>query len=888
MSARKRLGIALVATALTALAATPLQAQAQTPPTATKPKLTRPPKLVTFVEAPYPASERALGRAAAVVLQVAIGADGKVVDAVVSESAGAAFDAAAIAAVRGFVFEPAEIDGKPAPIRILYRYEFVLKALTKETAELAGTLKRRVGGVPIAGATVTLETGQQTTTDAKGAFLFSDVVPGKHTVTLSGSGLTTVGTEEILEAGKRVTATYELDVKEAPAPGASSEDEYEMVVVAPPLKKEVVSTEVSADLGRRVPGTQGDVLKVVESMPGVARSAVGSGALVVWGAAPQDTRVYVDGVRIPTLYHNGGARSVIHSDMVKAVELSPGGYGAAYGRGIGGLVAVSLRPLEDDGFHGSVAVDLLDAAVMMRAPITDRLRIAVAARRSHLDAVLAKVTSRDIGDVVPIPRYRDAQARLVYAIAPHETIELGGLYSSDAIDRTLLDADPAQIKRETRDLGFTRAYLRWERQTEDGSTVAIVPSIGTESSRLRSAFGATPTELDVDATSYALRASYRGQIAPAVRMTVGLDTELVTSTLRRVGSVTSPPREGDVRVFGQAPSDQVARDEWTTAIGSLAPYAEADVALLDDTLHVVPGVRFEPYLITGSRRTPAQGDTPAIGFTSEDTEIEPRVAVRYTPVPRVTAKAAFGVYHQAPLPDDLSAVFGKPLLDVSHATHWLIGAQVKLTDEITAEATGFRSSSRDLAIRSPSLSPLLAQALEGTGLGRSFGAQLLVRQSLSKGLFGWLSYSVIRSERTDRPDGPWRPFDYDQTHVLTALASYDLGRGFELGARARYATGFPRTPVVRAFYDARRDGYDPVFGAHNSIRIPAFYQFDLRFSKRFKLPPSETSEGEIYLDVQNVTNHGNPEEIVYTFDYAQKKYITGLPILPVVGAKWSW
>jgi hypothetical protein len=747
-------------------------------------------------------------------------------------------------------------------------------------------IRRRKGGAPLSGVKVELDTGQTTLTDDAGRFVFDDVAPGKHAVTLSGKDMTSVRTEEDFEPSKRITATYDLDVKDPSAPAApEGEDDYEMVVTAPPLQKQVVSTEVSADQGRRVPGTQGDVLKVVESMPGVARSAVGSGALVVWGAAPQDTRVYVDGVRIPILYHNGGVRSVIHSDLVKGVELSPGGYGAAYGRGLGGLITVSLKPLEDDGFHGSVAVDLLDAAVMMRAPITDKLRIAVAARRSHLDYVLSKATSQDVGDFVPIPRYRDAQARLVYELAPRETVELGGLYSSDQIDRTLLDADPALVKRETRDLGFTRLYARYERHGDDGSMVAIVPSIGGESSRLVSAFGATPTLLDVDSTAYSLRSYYRGRASSWLNVTVGLDTELVTSTLKRVGSVTSPPREGDVRVFGQPPSSQVNNDDWTTSIGSLAPYVEADVALLDDTLHIVPGLRFEPYLITGSRRTPASGDTPAIGFTTEDTEIEPRVAVRYQPVPAVTAKAAFGVYHQAPLPDDLSAVFGNPLLSVSHATHWLIGAQVRLSETITAEATGFRSSSSELPIRSPSVSPLLAQALEGTGLGRAYGAQMMVRQALAAGFFGWLSYSIIRSERTDKPDGAYRPFDYDQTHVLTALASYDLGRGFEVGARARYSSGFPRTPVARSYYDARRDSFDPVFGAHNSIRIPAFYQFDVRFAKRFRI---ESSEAEVYLDVQNVTNHGNPEEIVYNFDYSQKKYITGLPLLPVVGAKWSW
>src|SRR5262249_8447669 len=148
--------------------------------------------------------------------------------------------------------------------------------------------------------------------------------------------------------------------------GEDEEDE-EIVVTAPRIVKQTVSTEVKSEQARKVPGTQGDVLKVVENLPGVARSSVGSGALVVWGASPEDTRVYVDGVRIPRLYHDGGYRSVIHSDFVRGVELIPGGYGAAYGRGLGGLVNVQLRPLnepnENGRFHGSAAVDVIDAAV---------------------------------------------------------------------------------------------------------------------------------------------------------------------------------------------------------------------------------------------------------------------------------------------------------------------------------------------------------------------------------------------------------------------------------------------------------------------------------------------------------------------------------------------
>jgi hypothetical protein len=92
--------------------------------------------------------------------------------------------------------------------------------------------------------------------------------------------------------------------------------------------------------------------------------------------------------------------------------------------------------------------------------------------------------------------------------------------------------------------------------------------------------------------------------------------------------------------------------------------------------------------------------------------------------------------------------------------------------------------------------------------------------------------------------------------------------------------------VLYAVHDSRTDLYQPVFGAHNSIRIPDFYQVDARLAKKFEF--GETTGLEVYLDVQNVTDHRNPEEIVYNFNYTQKSYITGLPILPVVGGKLSW
>ncbi|HEY6462058.1 MAG TPA: TonB-dependent receptor, partial [Polyangiaceae bacterium] len=445
---------------------------------------------------------------------------------------------------------------------------------------------------------------------------------------------------------------------------------------------------------------------------------------------------------------------------------------------------------------------------------------------------------------------------------------------------------PSLSTSSTSGTDFNRVYARYEKHTGDGAMVVVTPYVGTDSTSLVDAYGATVTELTNDSWVYGLRAGWQGPIEKHLRGSVGIDGEMQVSSLHRAGSIGAPPREGDVYVFGEPPPSQINYDDWKTVIASVAPYVEGDLSLVDDRLHVVPGLRLEPYVTSTNKLTPPPPGSPNIGATQENTVIEPRLSVTYAFTPRVAAKAAFGVYHQAPQPEDLSSVFGNPLLPLATARHYLAGAVFRLTELLTIETTGFYANQENLATRSESDSPLVAQALLAQGIGRSYGTQFLLRQQQIGPFFGWISYSIMRSERKDAPDLGWRLFDYDQSHVFTAVGSYDLGHGFESGLRFRFATGYPRTPVIGATYDAGTATYEPIFGAHNSIRIPPFVSLDARLAKRFKLGPR--SDLEVYLDVQNVTNHANPEEIVYSPTYTQRGYITGFPILPVVGARYAW
>jgi protein TonB len=76
----------------------------------------------------YPESAQKLGRTAKVVLEAYIGPDGLVRMARIVKSGGDLFDKAALAALKQSTFNPAKVNGKPVPVKILVPYVFSLES----------------------------------------------------------------------------------------------------------------------------------------------------------------------------------------------------------------------------------------------------------------------------------------------------------------------------------------------------------------------------------------------------------------------------------------------------------------------------------------------------------------------------------------------------------------------------------------------------------------------------------------------------------------------------------------------------------------------------------------------------------------------------------------
>src|SRR5262249_14712717 len=117
------------------------------------PQLSKPPRLIHFVEATPPAA-LAERKSAEVVLSIDIDETGNVQKIEAAQPAGDGFDEAAVAAAREFQFEPGEYEGKPVPVRITYRYRFTYQsppppATPAPTVPLSGFVLRKGDRTPL-------------------------------------------------------------------------------------------------------------------------------------------------------------------------------------------------------------------------------------------------------------------------------------------------------------------------------------------------------------------------------------------------------------------------------------------------------------------------------------------------------------------------------------------------------------------------------------------------------------------------------------------------------------------------------------------------------------------------------------------------------------------
>lgn len=644
-------------------------------------------------------------------------------------------------------------------------------------------------------------------------------------------------------------------------PDDGEEPSYETVVTARARAPEPVRRTLEQREFTRIAGTGGDAIRSVQNLPGVARAQGFSGELIVRGSSPQDTEVFLDGIPIPLLYHFGGLTSVINSDLLSRIDFLPGNFTARYGRVQGGIVDVVPRGPRDDRFHGVVDIDVIDAGFLVEAPIGSRASVAVAARRSYVDLFLDALIPEDQGlQFTAAPVYWDYQALGELELGGHDRLRLFVYGSSDQL--ALLFSDPATDDPAVRgalsaSTVFHRATLSVDQRLASGTRHTAAVSVGLTD--LDFSLGQA-VDFQIETWPLTVRDELRFDLGGGSSLTTGLDFQLQYFDVL----IKAPPPTLEGQPGEKLSTQTTLETQGDGFIVHPAIFVETELRPAR-SLRLVPGVRFDYF--AEIRRA----------------ALDPRASLFWEIVPRTTLKAAVGAYTQPPTLDQSDGTtFGNENLHAQRAIHYGLGIEQRLTSRIDLGVEGFYKSLSNLVEQVPADNERGYDYIN-EGIGRIYGAEVLLRHRPSRRFFGWVAYTLLRSERRDHPGSEWRLFDYDQTHILTIVAGLTLGGGWEVGARFRLVSGNPTTPILGPlYYDADADTYVPRYGDRGSERLPTFHQLDLRVDKKWTFAHWSLS---VYLDVQNVYNQQNPEATIYNFDYTESTSVSGLPILPSLGVR---
>ena len=712
-----------------------------------------------------------------------------------------------------------------------------------------------------------MEPIQQTTTDASGRFLFLAVPAGDYRVALRGPPIEPTEVRERIRVPLRKGLVLYAPLRKVP---------FGAVVRAAQQARSAAEHVLDASELTRIPGNQNDPIKAIQNLPGVARVPVTSGQLIIWGSAPRDTAVYAEGVEIPSAFHAAGLRSVIPGDFVSEVSFKPGAYGADFGRRLGGLVDIKLRAPSSDKLHGSVSLDLIDGAVTLEGAITKNLHFFAGARVSWISAFLPLFK---VSDYQLSPSYWDYQLALRYRPSIRNELDVFILGATDRISIRNDAPDPAvQLALDTHSY-FSRVILRWIHRISPQSVLTVQPYFGGTVQRATTGelgLGGIPLSTDSTSVDYGLRAELQQRLPPFVRLTTGIElagyrTQYDVTTTQGLAGTLGDGSSDRGSSDSPSPLQQSIAEQTVLHSVSVAPYLISHFEFWNGRLIVSPQLRLSMMF------QQAYEGTLSNNFVTP----EPRLFLSVQIIPRwLRWKFGIGSFHQVPAVREASLSYGNPQLDQQQSTTYVTGFESDLSPTLSAQGQFFYREFRSLIVTDP------YTRYSNFGIGRTVGGDFLLRQRLWKGLFGWLSYTVSRSERKDSPDEPWRLFSYDQTHIFTLIASYRLPfprLGLEVGLRFRYISGNPTTPVLGGIRDTGSQTWTPIVGTFNSDRLPDFHQLDLRIDRTWVFNRWKFA---LYLDLQNLYANKNTEQLAYGGrQLSQSAPVTGLPFFPNLGLR---
>ncbi len=526
---------------------------------------------------------------------------------------------------------------------------------------------------------------------------------------------------------------------------------------------------------RNLAGAFDDPLRSIEVMPGVTPIISGLPLFFIRGAPPGNVGFYIDGIRVPLLYHAFLGPSVLHPAFIKQVNLSAGPIPTRYGRIAGGVVEAELA--EPEGItRAEASIRLIDAGAFVEAPINEGRGYAVLSGRYSYTALLISAFS-------PGTRldYWDYQGLFGYRVTKRDELSVLALGAFDYMGQ----ADEPPVGTE-----YHRIDLRWDRQFDKDTDLRLAATWGRDRTRTQQGF--------VSDRLLSSRLVFEHREDSAVAR-AGADLYLDKYAMEVDPAISEP--ETFLDLF--PPRTDVSGGVYV------------DVVLFPNgPVSVIPGVRADFYSSLGDQAV----------------SIDPRLLSEYRLTPHVRAVHGIGFAHQSPnfVPQvpgaQVAGIDGGLQRSLQASTMYEATLPQNLIGSIAFYLNGTQGLTDPIGLdQNFDIDETSAQA---RSLGRSAGIELSLKRPLTRRLGGLLSYTFSRTLRSF--DTITTVPGYDRPHVFNGALSYDFGYDIRASARVALASGIPGRRTSSA-----ADGY--VF---DESRSPPYARVDAKVAKWWQPTPT--------------------------------------------------
>lgn len=740
---------------------------------------------------------------------------------------------------------------------------------TAQTVKLDGCVTSFKTGEPITGVNMVVRTPRwtATVTDANGHYVL-DIPCGKIEVELTGMGITDTYRRLMVYGDGKL----DIELEESPYV-------LEEVTVTAGRRENVrdvqmgVQKLVTEEL-KTIPTAFGelDILKVVQTLPGVKTMGEASSGFNVRGGATDQNLILLNEGTIYNPTHLFGFFSAFNGNLTEGMELYKSSVPSRYGGRISSVLDIDSRKGDKKDYKGEISIGLLTGSFIVEGPLKkEKTSLLLGGRATYSDWMLGIIPEKS--------GYKDGKAGFYdfNAVLSHEFnrrnhFYINGYYSHDRFNF---------VEEEKYAYSNANASVKWVYASENNFRTAVSAGVDHYDYLTQSYQNENDAyKLSFNINQYFLKADFlhTGLKNHALNWGVnGLFYDIMPGK-------TVPRGENSLRVATTLQKEKALE-------GALYAGDEWDISR---RLTMSAGVRYSLFTAFGPRtyRLYTDGELPA-SYNVTDTVSksgslktwhgpEFRLSLRYNLMDDLSIKAGFNSMRQyihkvsntmIMSPTDtwkLSDMYIKPQTGQQYS----VGLYKNFPGcgvETSVEGY-YKTMDNYLDYRSGAqllMNPHLETDVVPTE-GRAYGVELMVKKPSGR-LNGWMSYTYSRTElRQNDPrittpvnEGSWYPAEYDKPHEVKLVGNYQFTQRYSVSFNVDYSTGRPQTMPVSKYYDHTIGASSFFYTNRNEVRIPDYFRIDLSFNIKPTHRLTAATHNFFTVGVYNLTGRKNVYSIYF-------------------------